>query len=764
MKRLQFFGSFEAVRFEKKNILTIANMKVPGIIFLSWCILAASSANGTRSKGQPQNVLDNQQSGNDIDVRNRTSNGLDGERTDNDVGGNNTEEQNTASAVSADERNSVASTEAPEISEENGPHNNTTPINTTQTTENSREGRANWKPTRRPDHICRARNQEYDCQFENILFRGDHPIYFGQQNGGKKISITKSELNNLPKSFFDAFPEMESANLESLKINYIEPKAFQNAGKLQNLFIRKNRLRQIEGGAFQGAQSLKMIMATENEIESIDPDALNVLPNLQQLYIGRNKLKNLPILGSNGELLKIGAAANQINLIEDDQFSNNYKIQEIFLKENQISHFDLRQLNNKQNLTKVDVSYNRMTTLFIPNYIKVLSAKNNSITSITHHGQSSIEKLDLSNNELIEVPQLTAEELQSLDLSNNRIEMLDFRVFSKMPKLTQLNVKDNKLFELNSLRAPTSITELNLSNNKLIYAPKDCKSLENVQQLYLDHNDLVHFCNFDTLKNVKQVSLSKNNWDCTKINIEYSVIITDTDSRNACKTGAFLNARNICCRNFRRPYNEIYNELLTNTKDSEYSNQEELKRSCLKQTSSHTNGNNLNHVKNEINKQAQSADKASQKHGQAMQQKQSEIYRINQETSQLEDIHRQTNETLRQLKLEIDKQRSKYGVIKQGLQDPQDELTRVVKFVKERNTFKQSLIGERDQEIKQHENKKEDLSDEIEEKKIKIEALKKEIRDKKDAIKAKKADTKLLDKKLKANAPAIHGRTGTVTK
>ncbi|XP_055606568.1 nephrocan-like [Uranotaenia lowii] len=412
----------------------------------------------------------------------------------------------------------------------------------------SKEGKATRPPTRRPEHRCpRARNQDYDCQFVNVVHRGDHPIYF-VHNPGKKIAFSKSQISYLPKSFFDAFPEMETASLENMKMHYIENKAFENAGKLQNLNVRKNYLREFKKNTFEGAQSIKKLNANDNEIASIDPDALNILPNLRQLNIAENKLEQLPKLSNNKELLRVGAFTNQINRIENDQFINNQKIQEIILKDNQITHFDLRQLNNKRDLAKVDVSYNRLTILFIPNNIKVLSAKNNSIASITHQGQSNIEELDLSNNALVEVPQLTANELRMLDLSNNRIIKLDFKVFSQMPKLTHLNVSSNYLFELKMNPKPISITELDLSNNKLNSAPSDCKSLANVRKLYLNNNDLVQFCGFDSLKKLKHISLSGNNWDCLKINLPSGVSLIDADNPQTCKTGASLNAQNICCK------------------------------------------------------------------------------------------------------------------------------------------------------------------------------------------------------------------------
>ncbi|WP_434296575.1 leucine-rich repeat domain-containing protein [Clostridium sporogenes] len=136
----------------------------------------------------------------------------------------------------------------------------------------------------------------------------------------------------------------------------------------------------------------------------------------------------------------------------------------------------LKGIEYLKNITKLDISDNNIKDI---SYLK---------------GLDSLELLNLYNNSIEDIsPINNMEKLKDINLSKNKVKDISYL---KDLNLHHLDLRDNKIENIEALKNKTSLQHLYLSNNSIMdFSP--ISNLKNLQILYLSHN---YSSNYDYAK------------------------------------------------------------------------------------------------------------------------------------------------------------------------------------------------------------------------------------------------------------------------
>uniref|UniRef100_A0A182NTG0 Uncharacterized protein n=1 Tax=Anopheles dirus TaxID=7168 RepID=A0A182NTG0_9DIPT len=402
-----------------------------------------------------------------------------------------------------------------------------------------------FKPNRRPFTIERKRYSNRDSSLTTIFSCSG----IGNVHNVRTVSFESSSLGEVPKSLFDTYSQLNTANLSRSGVKHINRYSLERTQQLSILDLSRNELSELKGLCFAGASVLSQLNLAYNNISVIEDTAFNTLSSLVLLQLTGNKLRTLvsnvfaPLIS----LKTIYLNSNELQVVDRDLFSSNTVLEHILLQHNSISVIDdgtfvinvsatlkILALSNN-NLTMLNLKGVRVEKLFLyENSLKeisispwaqhiyadnnkiasvvmtdtsagmrlhTLSLKNNSITSLDTIGQlHSVVELYLSNNNLgplnlTSFAKLTA--LEQLDLERTFISNLQHGTFAQQVALKGLDISYNNLdrFDFDILTSSTSLQKIFLDGNRL-------KSV--------DHENLKK-----TLPSLEQIGLSDNNWNCS---------------------------------------------------------------------------------------------------------------------------------------------------------------------------------------------------------------------------------------------------------
>jgi hypothetical protein len=130
----------------------------------------------------------------------------------------------------------------------------------------------------------------YDFRHKRIT-----EIGAGAFHGFTQTTLLDFSFNEIELVSVECFnqPELKNLaelNLQTNKIELIEPLAFQSLGNLRRLHLSFNRLRQIEANTFQGLSELTQLHLKQNRIDRVEPRAFASLAKLTLLNLGDNQL------------------------------------------------------------------------------------------------------------------------------------------------------------------------------------------------------------------------------------------------------------------------------------------------------------------------------------------------------------------------------------------------------------------------------------------------------------------------------------------
>ncbi|RDW72095.1 hypothetical protein BP5796_08129 [Coleophoma crateriformis] len=250
------------------------------------------------------------------------------------------------------------------------------------------------------------------------------------------------------------------------------------------------------------SHSIKDLVEKLTEVEPYEP----FWEHMKQLDLKDKRISNLHKLDEFCEQVEeLDVSNNQISQLNGAPVT----IRNLRISNNCLS--DLTAWGHLSNLQYIDISDNKIESLSAFRHqihLRGLKADNNKIRSLD--GISHLDgllSLRLRGNqvEAVDFAGTRLQRLTDLDLKNNCVK--DVRNIQKLSSLTHLNLEENKLekFPSSDSSTPWSLKYLKLSGNKL--RSLDVSQCPNLRLLYLDRNRLGNVTGFFATKHLDSLSM-----------------------------------------------------------------------------------------------------------------------------------------------------------------------------------------------------------------------------------------------------------------
>ncbi|KAJ9590721.1 hypothetical protein L9F63_016237 [Diploptera punctata] len=304
--------------------------------------------------------------------------------------------------------------------------------------------------------------------------------------------------------------------LINVKMQRIQPRAFQTMNRLETLTITYNNIFALKPDTFKFLHNLYHLNLKQNFIQYLDAGSMTGLINLRYLDLTDNKIEYLRAdifndlkNNSNCDILKMKAkldlSKNYISFVEFGVFQYLCSFTHLYLNfksfENITSHAFVG-MTRVTYLTILDID---VETLTVSNFLNELSGLLrlhiikgylNVIEAGAFGNLKALKYLDLSQNSIHIIKQGTFKGLQLLEeliLDNNDIISLNNSVFQDLQSLETLSLQDCKVNTIHP-QAFSHLNKLNIlhleENNITILRNNTFAKLTQLRELYLDKNTI----------------------------------------------------------------------------------------------------------------------------------------------------------------------------------------------------------------------------------------------------------------------------------
>ena len=257
-----------------------------------------------------------------------------------------------------------------------------------------------------------------------------------------------------------------SLRFSNNKFNLI-PRSLYQLSNLKLLDMSGNNIQEIDGDLLKGLSSLVELDLSKNKLKSI-PNSIQFLVFLEVLKLSNNQILEIPEeLGSLTRLKKLFLNENALQFLRKNIFSKMIGLEEIYLYKNRLENIcdsSSSIFDNMKHLKFLDIHSNYLTLFNIFTEMPVLDC------------------LLLSYNQITQVNGLDkCSSLTNLDLNNNKISEFPPDIL-KLKKLSTLNLQNNDLNSIpNTLGLMNNLVRLNIEGNplkRLVGKMRNCSTEE----------------------------------------------------------------------------------------------------------------------------------------------------------------------------------------------------------------------------------------------------------------------------------------------
>jgi adenylate cyclase len=304
------------------------------------------------------------------------------------------------------------------------------------------------------------------------------PVDFVQMcKGLKQLWITNNDYFVVPSSI-KYIPALEHLNISNNQIASLEQACLEDIITLKTMRAYNNRLESLPD-SFQQFMNLTILFISNNFFSKF-PMVVCQIKSLAYLDISFNKVSSFPDeLGNLTNLVGLFAISNRLSGSLPDSFAKLEKLQELDLRQNQITDLDI--LSQLPQLEVVSIDYNAV--------------------SVINYGFRNLRKFRMSKNHITQfnlvapaIPALndmTKCMLTDLNISNCKLTSLPDGLFNHTPNLENLILDHNTLSELpTSIGVLLKLIKLSAQGNNLEKLPGEIYNLGELKILDVQRNNM----------------------------------------------------------------------------------------------------------------------------------------------------------------------------------------------------------------------------------------------------------------------------------
>ena len=248
-----------------------------------------------------------------------------------------------------------------------------------------------------------------------------HPTSFANITGLTELNLGQNRLEAVPAAI-SPLHTLRSLDLSYNRIREIGNASYLGLEHLYGLNIEGNLIGNLSRGDFVDLPSLRVLNLAHNRIQSVEEKTFDDIFDLHALRLDSNGLENVNNLFLNlHDLLMLNVSANRI--VQFDYAMIPMALQWLDIHQNQIDQLsNFYSIESELKLRTLDASYNRITEIIdasLPNGIEVVLLNRNVIRKIAPHTfakKANLTRVDLSENRL-----------SSLDLNSLRLSRVPDR-------------------------------------------------------------------------------------------------------------------------------------------------------------------------------------------------------------------------------------------------------------------------------------------------------------------------------------------------
>lgn len=264
--------------------------------------------------------------------------------------------------------------------------------------------------------------------------------------------------------------------------------------------MRNNKIESIDKNAFLNLNLLNTLELDSNMLKFISPDVYCGLKSLKYFSLKFNRFESLEIFNFSKNFLSLDLSNNFLKVLRNKDIEKLEKIEALDLSLNRLQYIDtnLRKFGSMKKLILSGVNLNSLGQINFTQFpnLEELDLSNNNITwssSESYLNLRRLKVLNLENTSLIEVDILEdLKDLTEIFLSNNKI-LLKAEIFETLKNLKTLELRnaDLKVFSFEFLTI--NLEKLDLSNNVISRLLSEFYKLKNLKDINLSFNQLRSF-------------------------------------------------------------------------------------------------------------------------------------------------------------------------------------------------------------------------------------------------------------------------------
>ncbi|XP_072454830.1 leucine-rich repeats and immunoglobulin-like domains protein 1 isoform X3 [Notamacropus eugenii] len=325
-------------------------------------------------------------------------------------------------------------------------------------------------------------------------------------------------------------------NLSNNKLTDVNPAAFENLVKLQEVHLNNNELTVIPSLGTASSRILSLYLHLgSNRISTLEPGAFDSLSrSLLTLRLNKNRITQLPAKAFKlPRLTQLELNRNRIRLIEGLTFQGLDNLDVLKLQRNNISQLTDGAFWGLSKMQVLHLEYNSLTevnsgSLYGLTALHQLHLSNNAISRINRDGWRFCQKLHeliLSFNNLTRLDEEILADLSTLQilrLNHNSISHIAEGAFKGLKNLRVLDLNHNEISGTiedtsGAFTGLDSLNKLTLFGNKIKSVAKRAFSgLEGLEHLNLGENAIrsIQFDAFAKMKNLKELHINSDSFLC----------------------------------------------------------------------------------------------------------------------------------------------------------------------------------------------------------------------------------------------------------